>query len=261
MAAGSGAPRPPSGAVLILVVLALVVIGANSMGALTAQPLFRIDESGGFNLLPDSAPSSAAEPTAQPTHGTASPTATGPTTRTLLAIVVLLGIIALVLLVRYLVRFRLGQRTEFARSEPGGIADRLEARELARFRDSLDAAEAALHGDEEHSTAVIRCWLALERAAAEAGQSRRGSQTPTEFTVRLLSIFDAAPKDIDVLLRVYHRARFATGPEKDLSGPEMEAAGHAFNLIRAAIDRRLPGRAPGRARHPTAPDIDDMSPP
>lgn len=62
---------------------------------------------------------------------------------------------------------------------------------------------------------VLRCWLALEEAAALSGAARRPSDSPTEFTGRVLRSTDADRRSIDTLLHLYHQARFSTHPLTD----------------------------------------------
>jgi hypothetical protein len=56
---------------------------------------------------------------------------------------------------------------------------------------------------------VLRCWLALEDAAQASGVPRRPSDSPTEFTGAVLRSTQADRGSVDILLRLYHRARFS----------------------------------------------------
>lgn len=56
--------------------------------------------------------------------------------------------------------------------------------------------------------AVVRAWLGLEEAAADAGVPRAAAETPTEFTARLLSRVPADREAVEVLRELYARARF-----------------------------------------------------
>jgi hypothetical protein len=62
---------------------------------------------------------------------------------------------------------------------------------------------------------VLRCWLALEEAAAASGAPRRPSDSPTEFTGAVLRSTVADRPSVDTLLRLYHRARFSGHPVTD----------------------------------------------
>lgn len=60
--------------------------------------------------------------------------------------------------------------------------------------------------------AIIAAWLSLENAAKEAGTIRDPAQTPTEFTLQVLSDTPATPQAIEELLVLYQQARFTNDP-------------------------------------------------
>ncbi|XBH22706.1 DUF4129 domain-containing protein [Jonesiaceae bacterium BS-20] len=60
--------------------------------------------------------------------------------------------------------------------------------------------------------AIISAWLSLENAAKEAGTVRDPAQTPTEFTLQVLSNTPATPQAIEELLALYQQARFTSDP-------------------------------------------------
>jgi hypothetical protein len=62
---------------------------------------------------------------------------------------------------------------------------------------------------------ILRCWLALEEAAASSGTQRRPSDSPTEFTGAVLRSTVADRSSVDTLLRLYQRARFSSHPVTD----------------------------------------------
>ena len=62
---------------------------------------------------------------------------------------------------------------------------------------------------------IMRCWLALEEAAAASGAARKPSDSPTEFTGAVLRSTATDATSIDNLLRIYHRARFSDHPITD----------------------------------------------
>ncbi len=57
--------------------------------------------------------------------------------------------------------------------------------------------------------AVLRAWVALESAAGRSGVARLPSDTPTEFTGRVLTATRADRASVDALLHLYHQARFS----------------------------------------------------
>ena len=57
---------------------------------------------------------------------------------------------------------------------------------------------------------VLRCWLALEEAAAASGAARKPSDSPTEFTASVLRATHTDQASVDTLLHLYHQARFSS---------------------------------------------------
>lgn len=77
--------------------------------------------------------------------------------------------------------------------------------------------EAALRVIDEHtapSNAIVAAWVGLEESAAEAGITRGRTETPAEFTLRVITHRSAVAHDAAILLRLYERVRFA-GHEAD----------------------------------------------
>ena len=52
----------------------------------------------------------------------------------------------------------------------------------------------------------------MKNAAKEAGTVRDPAQTPTEFTLQVLSNTPATPQAIEELLALYQQARFTSDP-------------------------------------------------
>ena len=84
------------------------------------------------------------------------------------------------------------------------------------IRSGLEEALLELERDVEPGDAVVRAWLGLQQTAEQSGVARGRSETPTEFTSRILGrVFanDSAGKDaIATLLRLYLRTRFGDHP-------------------------------------------------
>lgn len=81
--------------------------------------------------------------------------------------------------------------------------------------------------------AVVQAWVALETAAAESGMPRLPSETPSEFTARLLAAQHADEDATARLLRLYHHARFAAHPH--LSDADVVAAVADLDTIIASL--------------------------
>lgn len=126
----------------------------------------------------------------------------------------LLVFIAL-LIYRVLRRVQLPAVTE---SDPDW--ERIAAEKLA---EAVDTGLAAI--DSGRATdAVIACWVALEQAAASAGVARDPSETPTEFTVRVLGVGGISEPHLIRLGELYREARYSTHGSNEDSRAEARAA-------------------------------------
>lgn len=84
--------------------------------------------------------------------------------------------------------------------------DARAARQLGR---AVDAGLADLAAGEDARTAVIACWSALERAAAQAGTARRDPETPAELAGRLLVAHAVSADSLALLAELYREARYS----------------------------------------------------
>jgi hypothetical protein len=76
----------------------------------------------------------------------------------------------------------------------------------------------------EPGDAVVRAWLGLEQTAEESGIVRRPSETPTEFTSRILRGAFADDAALRTLLRLYQRSRFGDHPVTSADVTEVRGA-------------------------------------
>jgi hypothetical protein len=87
------------------------------------------------------------------------------------------------------------------------------------IRSGLEEALLELERDVEPGDAVVRAWLGLQQSAEQSGVARGRSETPTEFTSRILGrVFandSAGNEAIATLLRLYLRTRFGDHPVTD----------------------------------------------
>lgn len=72
--------------------------------------------------------------------------------------------------------------------------------------------------------AVIACWVALEAAAASAGVAREPSETPAEFTVRVLGVGGISEPQLNRLGELYREARYSTHGSTEEARAEARAA-------------------------------------
>ena len=115
----------------------------------------------------------------------------------------------------------------------------------------VESARSSLESIADPSDAVVAAWLSLEDAAAESGVRRHPAQTPTEFTVAILTATRADPDAARELLGLYHLARFSTQP---VTADHVARASRCLGAIAAswsAAGARTAG-SPGADR--TAPD-------
>lgn len=72
--------------------------------------------------------------------------------------------------------------------------------------------------------AVIACWVALEDAAASAGVARETSETPAEFTVRVLAVGGISEPELLGLAQLYREARYSTHGSTEAARAQARAA-------------------------------------
>lgn len=104
----------------------------------------------------------------------------------------------------------------------------LEVVPLTALAEAAAHAETLLRDGEQSTDAIIAAWLALEDAAVRSGATRAPAQTPTEFTVAVLSATPASPQAVTDLLGLYHLARFA---HTDMTVTQVAAAGAALRRL------------------------------
>ena len=135
----------------------------------------------------------------------------------LAALVGLALLVALLYLVRWLWRQR-PRRAVVVEGPPGttpagALARKPDLPTLVRGAESAESILAEVGGVPRDL--ILRCWLALEEAAAASGAARRPSDSPTEFTGLVLRATQADPASVDTLLHLYHQARFSQHPITD----------------------------------------------
>ncbi|GAB3265900.1 DUF4129 domain-containing protein [Arthrobacter pigmenti] len=241
-AARSANPVITPTVVLVILALALIVLGTNSMGNIAAVPRFEIGR-----LAPPEPINEQIRPS-DPAAAQPRDTGSAANEDSMLPIVVMIAAALIVLAglsaaAHAVVRTRYSERNRPLEDEnPDGeiVASVMEA-DVSQFRQHFDDAEAALLDAEATDDVMIRCWLSLEQAASLAGSGRRVNQTPSEFTASVLQAFDTNPDDTAAVLRLYQRARYGGGrPQAAMKPEELARAQSAVSSLRRDIEAHLP---------------------
>jgi hypothetical protein len=127
----------------------------------------------------------------------------------LIAWALVLGVLALVVWgLRYAVLHRWRRPTP----PPTVDAEPLpETRAAAALVEDAHMRMAALEEGNPRN-GIVRCWMRLEDAVADAGLPRSRHETSAEFTVRVLHVLDLDPRAIGRLAELYREARFSEHP-------------------------------------------------
>ena len=89
------------------------------------------------------------------------------------------------------------------------IEDEPDSEALAPVvRRGLARAIEILEEERLASDAIVAAWLGLQEAAEDSGVHRRASETPAEFTTRIIRKAGAGQRSAGTLLRLYQNVRF-----------------------------------------------------
>ncbi|MEV6282418.1 DUF4129 domain-containing protein [Kribbella sp. NPDC051770] len=128
-----------------------------------------------------------------------------------------------VLLVLFLLRvvYRILRKVELPQGEDDDTDwERVKVDRLAEAVESgLSTVDSGTATD-----AVIACWVALEEAAASAGVAREPSETPAEFTVRVLGVGGISEPELLRLAQLYREARYSTHGSTEEARTQARAA-------------------------------------
>jgi hypothetical protein len=228
---------------LACVAIGLVLVGAVALGG---TPVFR-GPIWAPGLTPQTMPpvTNRPQPTMPPLPKT-EPTAAG----TVLSIVFLVLGIAAALFVAFLV-YRIVRAKMRSATLPPMVAldDPLPVtsaavEEIAEVdapvvRHGLERALDELEQPREPSDAVVKAWLGLQEAAEVSGVQRRGAETPTEFTTRVLTRVHADEGAARALVDVYQSVRFGSHP---ITAEDVAQARDAVTRLLASWHEPVVGR-------------------
>lgn len=130
-------------------------------------------------------------------------------------------VIATVVLLLGRLLYRILRKVELPQAETADADwERMKADRLAEAVDTgLARIETGTATD-----AVIACWVALEEAAASAGLAREQSETPAEFTVRVLGVGGISEPELLRLAQLYREARYSTHGSTEEARAQARAA-------------------------------------
>ena len=106
-----------------------------------------------------------------------------------------------------------------------------------------DAARTQALAEGEPRNVVVRCWVALEDAAASSGLTRDPAETAAEFTQRFLGVWDVDEVLTQELAELYREARFSRHPIT------RETGDRAVGVVNSIHDQLR-----ARERHRAGPD-------
>ncbi|GAA1556673.1 hypothetical protein GCM10009789_07520 [Kribbella sancticallisti] len=135
------------------------------------------------------------------------------------AVVYTLTALLAILLVRVL--YRMLRKVELPEAEPDDTD--WERVKVNRLAEAVESGIAAVDSGTA-SDGVIACWVALEDAAASAGVPRELSETPAEFTVRVLGVGGISEPELLRLAQLYREARYSTHGSSEQARAEARAA-------------------------------------
>lgn len=98
-----------------------------------------------------------------------------------------------------------------------------ERLKVDRLAEAVESGLAAVDSGTA-TDAVIACWVALEEAAASAGVARHASETPAEFTVRVLGVGGISEPELLRLAQLYREARYSTHGSTEEARAQARAA-------------------------------------
>jgi hypothetical protein len=206
--------RPPVALVGSGALVVLIAVAAAFSSPLTfTGPRFLFPV--GSAVVP-SPRSIAQPPPSAPASRTPAPADSGATPDLTWLLVVLLALVLAVIVVAA-VRWYRARRRDTVEGVPAPLdslgavqpdAEPTVETSAPYLRRGLLRAIDVLDGDRAPTDAIVAAWLGLQEAAEDAGWKRQVSETPTEFTTRILRLVDVDRAPLDTLRRLYLAVRF-----------------------------------------------------
>lgn len=206
--------------------LFLVLVVATSLqGTPTIDP----PEFGGLEAPPPSAPGETGAPMPVPTQtGVPNPVVNSVISTLFLIVLAVVAVLLVVLIIRLLAR---AWKDRALRRRPAGrvdesltAADEAPVVEAPVIRRGILAAMSIIDQRPEPSDAIVAAWVGLEETAADAGIVRGATETPAEFTVRILTGRGGIEPHAGELLALYERVRFGGYPASEADRSQAHTA-------------------------------------
>ncbi|TWE13420.1 DUF4129 domain-containing protein [Rudaeicoccus suwonensis] len=147
------------------------------------------------------------------------------------SIVALVGVVLAVILVVSAVRWLMEYLRDRRRLDP--IAVQVAAPSTT-FAETVEQQHEAMRLGTP-TNAIIACWVAFERTAAEVGVPRRPAETSGELAELICQAFSVDRAALQELAELYGEARFSDHP---LQEAHRDRAIAALQRIRASLDRQ-----------------------
>lgn len=182
------------------------------------------------------APSLTRQPdTGDVTVATSAPNVLEPATPALDWLMIFFALVVLAILIQ-VVKWLLNRDWEESEApEDDELVDELD---LLLEATSPTARTAAL-AEGEPRNVVVRCWVALEDAAAASGLERDVAETSAEFTRRFLGTWEVEEATTQELAELYREARFSRHEvTHEVGARAVELVGTVHDQLRASSARR-----------------------
>ena len=221
----------------------LAVLAAGTGGRWSVSDRFGL-----FNTQATHAPPSEPVPSANPLTTGPRPS---PLDLSWLAPVLWVLLAVAVLVAAFVVWRLLPRRSPKTRRPPLGAAVLGQSAEESApaVQEGLGAAQHLLDTVTDPTDAVLAAWVALEQAAERSGHPRRPSDTPTEFTVDVLTATPADRSAVTTLLGLYLRARFSGGGVGSDAVAEarrcLDALARSWSVFTTSVLGSAPGSTAG----------------
>ncbi|WP_243225958.1 DUF4129 domain-containing protein [Microbacterium sp. CIAB417] len=163
-------------------------------------------------------PGPEAMPTQEATPLPVDPQTGGTAAQVVSTILLVLGAVVLGIVLVFLVRAILrawAERLPRRDGVPAGAEEHVAEtapdpeRTAPAIRRGIASALQEIDAHPDPADAIVAAWIGLEDTASDAGMSRGRSETPSEFTLRVIASRVDVAGDADALLHLYERVRFA----------------------------------------------------